>query len=171
MGPERRFIYGTDDALQVSDPEITALLREVYVDGGFSSSEKGESIFQAEAVKKRGTLWLAREQNSGLLAGTVILVSFDSPGRAFAQKGQAEIHLLAVRKIFRNQGVAQTLLKIAEQAAIAERCHTLLLWTQPTMQAAHQLYEKTGYTRASIRDFKIGEKNYLFYEKKLTNNR
>jgi GNAT superfamily N-acetyltransferase len=161
------FSIDSADVLLISDPEISRLLTRVYVGGGFTDQETAKNLFDAAAVRARGKIIGVRERTSGELAGMVIGVPFHSPARRFAGENEIEMHLLCVDEKFRSRGLGMQLVRAAIEEARANHYMKMILWTQPTMAAAHRLYEKTGFLRRYDKDFRNNDREFWFYEKEL----
>ena len=148
----------------VRDDELEELLRDVYVGGGFTDAQVASTLFAAAAVRARGQVLAARDRD-GALAGMIIVVPPESPGRRLAEVHEAELQLLAVRAARRATGLGRRLV----EAALAELrrlgLRHVVLWTQPTMYAAHRLYERCGFVRAPIRDFEREARVFWVYER------
>lgn len=144
------------------DDELGRLLREVYVDGGFTAPELADRILAPSAVRARGTLITARD-SLGTLVGTIIVVPPDSPAHQFGTEHEAELHLLAVRAPRRQEGVGQRLVEHALSEVRERRLERVVLWTQPTMRAAQRLYERCGFTRIPERDFVREDRAFQVY--------
>lgn len=148
----------------ISDQELEELLTQVYVDGGYTNPEEAVTIFAPASVRKRGVLIVAREKQQGSLAGIIILVPPGSPARKLAQKNEAEIHLLAVKPVYQQQGLGRMLVEAAIGNAKLNGYTKLILWTQSTMTAAQKIYTALGFIQFDIfekngRTFKVYEKN------------
>src|ERR1017187_7597634 len=89
----------------VGDDELEALIRRVYVDGGFTSQEVAATLFAGAAIRQRGRLLFLRTDAERALVGMVIVVAPDSPARRIASAGEAEMQLLAVSPDRRNAGL------------------------------------------------------------------
>ncbi len=149
----------------IPNEKITNLLVQVFVGGGYSEGTKAEQAFGPDALTKRGDALLA-VGNAGLL-GLVICATAASPARQIAEADEAEMHLLAVDPTSRGQGVGSSLVRAFEERAKVLGFSKLVLSTQPTMVAAHRIYEQHGYRRNPSRDWaKGGGKNYRVYEKR-----
>lgn len=159
------FQIDTADALQISDQEILQLLTRVYVDDDFVAPEMAATLFEPTAVRGRGKIIGAREKQSLLLAGMVIVVSADSPERRLAQGNETEMHLLGVKAEYRGKGLGRALVAAAIENASRRGYSKMLLWTQPTMHAAHRLYASSGFIRAPGRDFSRAGRDFKVYEK------
>ena len=87
------------------------------------------------------------------LLGGVTFVPSGGPMADLARPGEAEIRMLAVSRAARGQGAGQALVQACVTRASAAGTG-LVLCTQPTMHAAHRVYERLGFTRAPERDWK-----------------
>lgn len=161
------FQIDTADALKISDLEISQLLSRVYVDDGFVAPELAASLFEATAVRSRGKIIGARERQSLIFAGMVIIVYPTSPARRMAQGNEAEMHLLGVKPEYRGKGLGKALVAAAINDATQSGYSKMLLWTQATMQAAQRLYASSGFIRVPGRDFCRGGRDFRVYEKVL----
>ena len=147
--------------------EIEWLLRKVYVDGGFTDPRVAESLFAASEVFRRGDVLVARDRETNALAGLVVVVPADSPARRLAVDREVEMHLLAVGSDFRKTGLGKLLVTSAMDFARGRSAPKMLLWTQPTMTAAHRLYEREGFERVPSLDFERSGRAFLVYERSL----
>ena len=146
------------------DDELTRLLTDCFLGGGFTTPERAARAFQASAVRARGELLVVRRDQHGGLAGMVLLVPPSSPARRFARSDEAELHLLAVRSDDRGRGVGRALVSAAIARARASGYRQLLLWTQPAMVAARALYASLGFVHRQERDFEESGRAFLFHE-------
>jgi len=157
------FEVATADSLAVTDPELSELLGQVYVTGGFTTREDAALLFEPSAVRNRGVLIGAREKHQSILAGIIIVVPPESPARRLATNNEGEIHLLAVKPEYRRHGLGRMLVEEAIARASQNGYSKLILWTQFTMDAAQRLYEATGFVQTNNmtrngRDFRVYEK-------------
>jgi ribosomal protein S18 acetylase RimI-like enzyme len=148
-----------DDSPQ-ADAALEALLYETYVRGGFTDANLADTLL-APAVRSRGEVLAARE--AGALLGTVTLVTSDSPARRLATPGEVELHLLCVRPDARRRGIGEALVRDALQRAEDEGARKVVLWTQPTMDAAQRLYRRCGFVRDASADFNRGTRQFLVH--------
>ena len=147
----------------VSDMELSALLTEVYVEGGFTTPDEATTLFNPTAVRERGMLIYARATPATILAGIVILVPPESSARRLAQENEAEIHLLAVKPAYRHSGLGRTLVSEAVKVAGQKRYTRIVLWTQLSMTAARHLYESMNFVH--INNITRNGRDFLVYEK------
>jgi ribosomal protein S18 acetylase RimI-like enzyme len=147
------------------DAALEALLHESYIGGGFTDPELAETL-RATAVRSRGTVLVARDP-VGMILGTVTIVGPDSPARRLATDHEVELHLLCVRPNMRGRGIGTDLVQKGLTLAKTRRALGIVLWTQPTMDAAQRLYLKCGFRRDPSADFKRGERKFLVYRRAL----
>ena len=161
--PQLNFEIATVDAQEIANSEISELLTQVYVGGGFTTPEEAVSLFDPAAVRARGVLISARENQQSKLAGFIIVVPPGSPARRLAKDNEAELHLLGVRPEYRRHGLGRILVDAAIENASRLGCSKLILWTQLSMSSAQRLYESTGFVHISNierngREFKVYER-------------
>lgn len=149
----------------LDDRELVRLLTNSYVDGGFTSAERAATLFEPSAVRKRGDLLIARSKCDHALAGMVIVVPPDAPGRRIAEIDECELHLLAVDPIYCGRGLGRTLIAAALELIVVKGFRKTVLWTQPKMIVAQRLYEKSGFKRAASRDPTFDCMQFLAYDK------
>lgn len=157
------FEIAAADRLELTDAEISDLLTQVYVSGGFTSPEEAVSLFEPSAVRARGALIGAREKQQSKLAGFIIVVPPSSPAKRLAKDNEAELHLLGVRLEYRKYGLGRMLVDAAIENARRSGYSKLILWTQLSMRSAQRLYESAGFTHVSNierngREFKVYER-------------
>ena len=159
------FEIATADCLKIADYEIYDLLTQVYVGGGFTSLEEAVSLFEPSAVRARGVLICAHENQQAKLAGVIIVVPPDSPARRLAKNNEAELHLLGVKPEYRRHGLGRMLVAAAINKACSLGCSKLILWTQISMSSAQQLYESAGFVHTS--EMKRNDREFRVYERDL----
>lgn len=159
------FIIDTADSLKLLDLEITELLSQVYVESGFTTPEIATSLFEATTVRNRGKLIGAREKKTLIFTGMVIVAYPNSSVCHLAQGNETEMHLLGVKSEYRDRGLGKRLVTSAIHTAQQNGYTKMLLGTQATMQAAHRLYESSGFVRTPDRDFTRNDKIFWVYEK------
>ena len=136
------------EQLEIEDSELSALMTQVYVDGGFTDVSEAKSLFDPAAIRQRGLLIGARDKKSTVLAGIIILVPPESTARRLAQNNEAEIHLLGVKSEYRGHGLGRSLVTEAIIRSKQKRYQKIILWTQDSMKAAQSLYESVGFVYA-----------------------
>lgn len=160
-----QFEIGTADTLKVTDAELSQLLTQVYVEGGFTKSKQAKILFEPQAVRQRGILIAAREKCTAKFAGMIVLVSPESTACRLAQHDEAEIHLLGVHDDFRGHGLGKSLVTKTLVLAKQKGYSKMLLWTQESMTSAHKLYESSGFSYTKNL-YKNGH-TFWVYERKL----
>jgi ribosomal protein S18 acetylase RimI-like enzyme len=143
-----------------ADSALEALLYETYVRGGFTDAILASTL-SASAVRARGEVLAALDQTN--LLGTVTLVAPSSPARRLAAPDEYELHLLCVRPDSRRRGIGEALVRAALRRAGAHGARGVVLWTQPTMEAAQRLYRRCGFERDASADFSRGERQFLVH--------
>lgn len=147
---------------EITDTELSKLLHEVYVEGGYCTPEEAKTIFAPSAVKQRGHMFSARHTENNELAGFVIVVPFDSPASKMAKENECEMHLLGVSQIYRKKGLGDKLVKSTLDFAKDRNFKKMILWTQEPMKSAQALYERNGFEYQST--FEKNGRTFLLYE-------
>ncbi|NOK32042.1 GNAT family N-acetyltransferase [Corallococcus exercitus] len=137
----------------VTDAELASLLDDVFVKPGHTSPPVAERLFAPDRVRTRGTLIAAREPETGVLLGMVILVAPGAAARQISRDDEAEFHLLAVHPDARGRGIGRALVGAGLQLARTRGWSRLVLSTQPQMAGAQALYAEAGFERAPDRDW------------------
>ena len=157
------FNVATADLQAIADHELSELLAQVYVAGGFTTPDEAVSVLEPSTVRRRGILIGAREKYSSTLAGIVIVVPPDSPALRLAGSNEAEMHLLGVMPNYRSNGLGRMLIDAAINKAIHLDCSKLILWTQFSMNSAQRLYESAGFLHT--RNFERNGRDFKVYER------
>lgn len=163
--PRFSFKIAAADRLEITDAEISDLLTQVYVSGGFTSPEEAISLFEPSAVRARGALIGAREEQHCKLVGLIIVVPPSSSAKRLAEDNEAELHLLGVRPEYRKHGLGCMLVDAAIENALQSGYSKLILWTQLSMDSAQRLYESAGFTHVS--DMEKNGRAFKVYERVL----
>ena len=152
-------------------PSIGALRVEAYERGGFlRPDDPYAGTLRALGRQRDGTVLVA--EDGGRLLGTIMLAAGAATELAGTElagtelagtklagtklagtAGAADIRALAVAPGSQGRGVGRRLLRAVISRAAAAGVHRLLLSTQPTMRAAHSLYESEGFRRAPELDW------------------
>ena len=151
---------------ELSDAEISEILEEAYVQGGFTAPELAAKIFEPSAVRLRGEIIYAKPDSAKGACGMIVLVQPDSLGKKLPDKNEAELQLLAVKSSWRRIGIGRALVTAALNRAKEIDVSRISLWTQPSMTAAQRLYKSAGFTRNETRDFSSNGCQFLVYELK-----
>lgn len=159
------FKIESTNCLNFSDSELSELLREVYVGEGYVEPELAETLFEAAAIRSRGTIITASNIENQQLAGLVIMVPPTSNARKLANEDEVEVHLLAVNKGYRNNSLGNKLITELILQAQNEDYKKIVLWTQDTMIAAQNLYSKLGFVHESA--FNANGRDFYLYGRAL----
>jgi len=143
-----------------ADSALESLLYETYVRGGFTDAILASSLLAA-AVRARGEVLAALDRTD--LLGTVTVVAPSSSARRLATREEFELHLLCVRSDARRRGIGEALVRAALQRAKAEGARGVVLWTQPSMEAAQRLYRRCGFERDASADFDRAARQFLVH--------
>ena len=138
-------------------PDARALLAESTADLGRAlPADEIFTLAPEDLVAPNITFFVARLENQ--VVGCVALVDMTTYG---------EVKRLFVRDTFRNQGVAQALMAVAEQFCRDVGLLEVKLESSPALHGAHKLYEATGYrTCAPFGDYPVLDSS-LFMAKDL----
>lgn len=145
----RRFISPPQDDQEWE--QAIQLLKRVYVGDGYTTHEHAEAFMRRELLEAGGELLVARATDHPVI-GTVLYLFPNGPLAQVAREGEAEIRLLAVAPEAREQAMGTCLVAECIRRAEAEGAHAVVLWSQPTMLAAHRLYLRRGFVRTPERD-------------------
>jgi ribosomal protein S18 acetylase RimI-like enzyme len=123
--------------------------------------------YQAELrdVEERAAIcpiYVAIDETTGRVVGGAMYVP--GPGNRYAEsenEGEAGIRMLAVDPAFRGQGIGAALTGALIERARADGQRRIALLSLRSMTAAHRLYERLGFRRASDRDWEFEPGNRL----------
>lgn len=160
------FIIERLDNIEVSDEEISELLSQVYVQGGFTTAKVAESVFNPALVKKRGILFAAQETSTKEFSGMVIIVPPSSTSIVRAKENECEMHLLGVKPKFRGHGLGRELVAKAIEYSRQNNWSKIVLWTQEPMKEAQNLYESFGFIETD--EMNKNGIDFIVYEKENT---
>jgi ribosomal protein S18 acetylase RimI-like enzyme len=165
QGIEMEFKIESTNCLNFSDAELAELLKEVYVGEGYVDPEQAETMFEAAAIRSRGKVITACNVMQQSLAGLVIMVPPTSNARKLAKADEVEVHLLAVKKDYRNNDLGNKLVSELILQAQCEGYKKIILWTQKSMITAQNLYSKLGFVQES--NFKANGRDFYLYTRLL----
>lgn len=127
-----------------------ALLRQVYVRGGFTASEPAQRMMTRATLEPRGVFLVAKQAKK--VIGAVLFLNEGSALTQLARPGEREFRVLGVAAQARGSGAGEALVNECIARARMQHASALVIWTQPTMPAAHRLYERLGFVRDPSRD-------------------
>ncbi|ALC20953.1 GNAT family N-acetyltransferase [Streptomyces pristinaespiralis] len=150
-----------DITIRRIEPEEHTALGELtaraYLDGGLLAL--GEEDPYLEVLRDvagraaRAEVYVAVDERGTLLGG-VAFVPAGGPFADIAGPGEAEFRMLAVAAAARGRGAGEALVRTCvERARATPGCVRLVLSTQPTMYAAHRIYDRLGFVRTPDRDW------------------
>jgi len=132
---------------------VGRLTVDAYVGGGVIPADAPYLEFLGDATHRdaQAELWVAVDE--GGVVGTVTFVGAGSSLREIARDGEAEMRTLAVAPEATGQGIGDALSRHVVDLARAGGYGSVVLSSSTTMQAAHRLYERLGFTRLPERDW------------------
>ncbi len=147
--------------------EAGELTARTYLDEGYADVEYAEVL--RDVAGRAGSTTVLVGLLDGRLVGTVTLALGGTEYAHRSDAGEAEIRMLATLAKARGHGVGTALVEECLRLAREAGCSVVRLSTQPTMQAAHRVYERLGFTRTPDRDWSpVPGVDLLTYELPLT---
>ena len=145
-------------------PGLRDLLHLVYVGEEYSEAAVFNTFLGSLAVDAATVALLAVDPSDQAIVGCTFCLEPGSPLRQIGRPEESEMRLLAVDPRRRGSGAGEVLVRAClERAQQAGR--SLVLSTQPSMEAAHRLYERVGFRRRPSRDWVTsGGRSMLVYE-------
>lgn len=131
--------------------QATALLQRVYVGGGYTAAENASRFMTRSMLEPEGVLIIALDAQEDVV-GAVLLLHPSSTLRQLSGETEREFRLLAVDERMRGTGAGEALVRSCLERAFAAGTSAVVIWTQPSMDSAHRLYERLGFLRAPERD-------------------
>lgn len=133
--------------------EITAA---AYLDDGlldFGADDPYLVLLRDVRSRAKHADVLVAVDDDGTVLGGVTFVAEPGAYADIAQAGEAEFRTLAVAPPGRGRGVGAALVQRCIDRAQGLGRTRLVLSTQPTMHAAHRIYERAGFVRQPHRDW------------------
>lgn len=127
------------------------VLHAVYAGEAYASRARVQENMTRAKLDGQGAFLVAVDEVDRLLGATLLLTP-GSPLHQVAEAGEKEFRMLAVAKEARGRGAGEALVQACIDRAQAAKASGLVLWTQPSMLAAHRLYERLGFERVPERD-------------------
>ena len=129
--------------------ELTVAAYEEFLLG----AEDGYRVHVRDAARRarEAELWVAAEGDE--LLGCVTYCPPGSPWREISREDEGEFRMLAVHPRVRGRGTGLALAELCEQRAREHGATGMVLSSLADMTAAHRVYARLGYTRASDRDW------------------
>lgn len=144
--------------IRLARPEELAVVGEITVaaNASFRSGPDDpyiERLRDAAARAEHAELWVAVEQESGQVLGTVTTCPPGSPWRELARDGEGEFRMLAVAPDAQRRGVGDALVRHVLAHYRAGGARAVVLSSLVEQVAAHRLYTRHGFARLPERDW------------------
>lgn len=138
----------------------------VYVGEGYAGPHYVPAL--ADVAGRAAQTELLVADGGGQVVGAVALAASGGPYAELAGSGEAVFRMLVVDPLWRGRGVARALVQACLDRAREAGCHRMVISTEPHMHAAHRLYLRMGFIRATERDWSPVEGvDLLAYERQL----
>jgi ribosomal protein S18 acetylase RimI-like enzyme len=130
---------------------IAELTAGVYRDEGLAPEEYQRELRDVAGRAERAELLVARDGDA--VVGSVALVLAGEFGEITDSDDEAAFRMLVVDAAVRGRGVGELLVRECLARARAAGKRRMVLSTDPSMRAAHRLYERLGFRRLPERDW------------------
>lgn len=138
--------------LEPTDHDRLADLTAVtYLAEGYGDTDYEPSLRDVAGRAETATVLVA--ELDGQVIGGVTVATRGGPWAELSTTGEAVIRMLVVDPAVRRSGAGDALVRASVEAARTDGCHVVRLSTQPTMTAAHRLYERAGFVRTPSFDW------------------
>ncbi|MDT7538226.1 MAG: hypothetical protein QOI82_1811 [Actinomycetota bacterium] len=131
--------------------DVAELTARVYLDEGYGSPQYEPRL--RDVAGRDASAHVLVAVLDGRVIGAVTLAPYGSEWAEAAEPGDAVIRMLAVHPDVRSAGAGEALVRACIDRARAENCTSIKLSTEPTMTAAHRLYERVGFVRTPADDW------------------
>jgi ribosomal protein S18 acetylase RimI-like enzyme len=112
-----------------------------------------EHLRDAASRDREAELWVAEDDESGEVFGTVTLCPVGSPWREIGTDHEAEFRMLAVDPRAQGRGVGSALMDLVVRRAQEDGASAIVLSSLAEMTSAHRIYRRQGFERAPERDW------------------
>lgn len=112
-----------------------------------------EHLRDAATRDREAELWVAVDEETGDVLGTVTLCPSGSPWREIGTDDEAEFRMLAVDPAAQGRGVGSALMDLVVRRAQEDGRSAIVLSSLEEMAAAHRVYERQGFTRVPERNW------------------
>jgi ribosomal protein S18 acetylase RimI-like enzyme len=112
-----------------------------------------EHLRDAGTRDREAELWVAADEETGDVLGTVTLCPTGSPWREIGTDDEAEFRMLAVDPAAQGRGVGSALMELVVRRAREDGRRAIVLSSLAEMTAAHRIYERQGFVRVPERDW------------------
>ena len=129
---------------------VADLTAQVYRGEGYGSDDY-EPVLRDVAGRDRDAVVLVAVDDQQIVGAVALAVG--GPWAERAEPDEAEIRMLAVAPTARGKGVGTSLIQACLDGARQSGCVRVRLSTEPTMAAAHRIYDRLGFVRTPERDW------------------
>ena len=112
-----------------------------------------EHLRDAASRDRDAELWVAADEATGEVLGSVTLCPSGSPWREIGSDDEAEFRMLAVAPGAQGRGVGSALMDLVVRRAREDGAAAIVLSSLAEMTAAHRIYRRQGFERAPERDW------------------
>lgn len=112
-----------------------------------------EVLRDAVTRHREAELWVATDDDTEEILGTVTVTPPGSPWREVGRDGEGEFRMLAVTPSARGHGVGAALVDLVVDRFRHEGASAVVMSTQPQMEAAQHIYLRAGFVREPERDW------------------
>ncbi len=122
----------------------------------YSNATEGgyvDYLRDAATRDREAELWLAEDEETGEVLGTVTLCPVGSPWREIGADDEAEFRMLGVGPKAQRRGVGSALMDLVVRRAREDGMAAIVLSSLEEMTAAHRIYERQGFERVPDRDW------------------
>ena len=127
-----------------------------------------EHLRDAASRDREAELWVAADEDTGKILGTVTLCPVGSPWREIGSDDEAEFRMLAVAPTAQRRGVGSALMELVVRRAAEDGAAAIVLSSLAEMTAAHRVYERQGFARVPDRDWSpVAGVDLIAYRKEL----
>lgn len=109
----------------------------------------------AAARAEQAELWVAVDEATGQVLGSVTTCPPGSPWREVSRDGEGEFRMLSVSPAAQGRGIGTALVEHVLAHYRTAGAHAVVLCSLPDMTAAHRLYARHGFTRLPERDWDV----------------
>jgi ribosomal protein S18 acetylase RimI-like enzyme len=138
-------------ALPEEHAAVADLTTDVYVAEGYANPGYVPEL--RDVARRAAAADVLVALLNGSLVGSVTVATRGGPYAEQADPGDAVVRMLVVDPAVRGSGAGRALMDACLARAREDGCARVRLSTQPTMTAAHRLYEGLGFVRTPDRDW------------------
>jgi ribosomal protein S18 acetylase RimI-like enzyme len=120
-----------------------------------NAAEAGYVAYLRDAATRdrEAELWVADDEETGKVLGSVTLCPVGSPWREIGADDEAEFRMLGVGPDAQRRGVGSALMDLVVRRAHEDGQSAIVLSSLAEMTAAHRIYERQGFVRTPDRDW------------------